>query len=308
MMTELDTMPELRGDLRFSEPLAQYTSWRVGGPAKQFYRPADLADLCAFLRRLPAHEPLLWLGLGSNLLVRDGGFHGTVIMTHGALQMLGLSGELGIRVEAGVPCAKAARFSARHCLTGGEFLAGIPGTMGGALAMNAGAWGSETWEWVSGVETVSRDGKVHFRSAAEYVVAYRQVRGPEHEWFVAARLQLMPGDADTALARIRQLLEQRSRTQPTGVASCGSVFRNPPGDFAARLIETAGLKGLANGDACVSIKHANFILNKGRATAEQLEELIEKVADAVDRLHGVRLQTEVRMVGETAAERRARDE
>jgi len=302
MMPAQDTaLPILHGTVRSNESLAGYTSWRVGGPADTFYQAADAQDLAVFLSQLAQPEPLFWLGLGSNLLIRDGGIRGTVIATRGALTGLSLMEPHTVRAEAGVPCAKVARFSARHNLCGVEFLAGIPGVMGGALAMNAGAWGGEIWPWVKAVETIDRHGVIRRRLPEDYAIAYRQVQGPFNEWFIAAHLQLKSGDGTVSLARIRELLEQRSRTQPTGVASCGSVFRNPPGDHAARLIETAGLKGLQLGGARVSTKHANFIVNTGNASALDLERLIAKVADTVERLHGVRLIPEVRIVGEFAA-------
>ncbi|MEE4377352.1 MAG: UDP-N-acetylmuramate dehydrogenase [Candidatus Competibacteraceae bacterium] len=294
--------------VRSHEPLAGYTSWRVGGPADRFFQAADVQDLAVFLSQLPQEEPLFWLGLGSNLLVRDGGIRGTVIATHGALTGLTLLEPHTVRAEAGVPCAKVARFSARHDLCGVEFLAGIPGVIGGALAMNAGAWGGEIWPWIKAVETIDRQGVIRRRTPEHYAIAYRQVQGPLDEWFTAALLQLNPGDGTASMARIRELLEQRSRTQPTGVASCGSVFRNPPGDHAARLIETAGLKGLQLGGACVSTKHANFIVNTGKASAFDLERLITKVAETVERIHGVRLTPEVRIVGEFAAAHEVRDD
>lgn len=298
MMTAMKHQ-ELRGELRENEPLARYTTWRVGGPAARFYRPADAEDLACFLAQLPDGEPLLWLGLGSNLLVRDGGFPGTVIYTQGLLDGLEQMDATHVRAEAGVACAKIARFCARRDLVGAEFLAGIPGTMGGALAMNAGAFGGETWEHVAAVETVDRRGARHIRTPAEYRIGYRTVEGPADEWFLAARLSLQPGDGAAAQARIKELLERRGRTQPIGQPSCGSVFRNPAGDHAARLIETAGLKGLCLGAACVSDKHANFIVNTGGATAAEIEALIEKVQAEVQRVHGVRLEPEVRIVGET---------
>ena len=289
---------ELRGELRFNEPLSRYTSWRVGGPADRFYRAAGLVDLRVFLHALPEGEPVFWLGLGSNLLVRDGGIRGTVIATQGALQSMECTGEHSLRIEAGVPGAKAARFAARHDLVGVEFLAGIPGTLGGALAMNAGAWGGEIWPHVSAVETIDRHGEIRTRPATDYRFGYREVLGPIEEWFVAVHLDLTSGDGAASLARIRDLLDRRARTQPVRQPSCGSVFRNPPGDHAARLIETAGLKGARIGGACVSTKHANFIINTGKATAADLEALIQKVGDTVAEVHGVRLIPEVRVVGE----------
>lgn len=286
----------LRGELRLDEPLSLHTSWRVGGPARQFYRPADAADLAAFLRNLDAGEPLLWLGLGSNLLVGDSGFPGTVIQTRGRLDVLERIGELGIRVESGASCAKVARFCARAGLSGVEFLAGIPGTMGGALAMNAGAYGGETWGRVKRVHTLDRGGRMHERLPSDYCIGYRQVEGPGNEWFVDAELELESGDPTQGLDRIRQLLEQRGRAQPIGLPSCGSVFRNPPGDHAARLIEVAGLKGVSEGGAQVSTKHANFIVNTGGASARDIAGLIERVQAEVERTSGVRLQPEVKRV------------
>lgn len=294
----IEVASPLRGELLFAEPLAAYTSWRVGGPAERLYKAADLKDLCVFLERLAVDEPLFWLGLGSNLLVRDGGIPGTVIATHGALQQLTLMGPQTLRAEVGVPCAKVARFSASHSLTGAEFLAGIPGLMGGALAMNAGAWGDETWARVAMVETIDRYGNIHKRTPADYRIGYRSVHGAFEEWFVAAHLHLAAGDEKFIRVRIRDLLAQRAQTQPTGVASCGSVFRNPPGDYAARLIETAGLKSTCIGAACVSTKHANFIINTGGATAAELEALIDLIKDTVLKIHGVTLIPEVQMVGE----------
>jgi UDP-N-acetylmuramate dehydrogenase len=295
-MTAAGSTPALRGELRHDEPLARHTSWRVGGPARVFYRPADAADLAAFLRGLDPNEPLLWLGLGSNLLVKDSGFAGTVIQTQGCLDTLERVGEMEIRAESGVSCAKAARFAARAGLGGVEFLAGIPGTMGGALAMNAGAYGGETWGRVRRVHTLDRHGTVRERWPAEYRIGYRQVEGPSGEWFLDAELSLVPGDAAESLERIRGLLEQRGRAQPIGQPSCGSVFRNPPGDHAARLIEAAGLKGLRVGGAQVSDKHANFIINAGDATAADIERLIARVQTEVEQASGVKLVPEVRRV------------
>jgi len=296
------TTQRWRGELSYDEPMARHTSWRAGGAARRFYKPADLTDLCAFLHDLDPAGPLLWVGLGSNLLVRDGGFPGTVIFTFGALTALDWLDGNTLRVEAGVSCARVARETTRQGLVGVEFLAGIPGTMGGALAMNAGAFGGETWDRVIAVETVDRHGHLQQRAAAEFQVGYRTVTGVHGEWFVAARLRLEAGDAAVAQQRIRELLARRSATQPTQQYSCGSVFRNPPGDFAARLIEAAGLKGTRLGGAQVSEKHANFIVNTGNASAADIEALLSQVQAEVQRVHGVRLETEVRIVGEAAAD------
>jgi UDP-N-acetylmuramate dehydrogenase len=286
-MMAAETTQHWRGELSFDEPMARHSSWRAGGTARRFYKPADIDDLCAFLRDQDADEPLLWLGLGSNLLVRDGGFPGTVIFVFGVLTELGWLDDRTLRAGAGVTCAKVARVTTQQGLTGVEFLAGIPGTMGGALAMNAGAFGGETWPHVAAVETVDRYGRRHTRRPSEYQVGYRSVSGPRDEWFVAAHLALQPGDAETARNRVRELLAQRSASQPTQQYSCGSVFRNPPGDYAARLIEASGLKGLTRGGAQV--------------TATDIEMLLTTVRERVEQEQGVRLEAEVRIVGEHPA-------
>jgi UDP-N-acetylmuramate dehydrogenase len=291
--------PLLRGELRLNESLVRYNTWRVGGAARQMYLPADAEDLAVFLRSLPAQEPLLWLGLGSNLLIRDGGFAGTVVVLQRTMNGLRIEGER-VHVEAGAACAKVARECARAGLVGAAFLAGIPGTMGGALAMNAGAFGGETWPIVEAVSTIDRSGATHRRAAAEYRVAYREVQRPIEEWFLGCTIRLARGDAAAEQAAIRQLLDRRAATQPTGLPSCGSTFRNPPGDFAARLIEASGLKGRRIGGAEVSAKHANFIINTGGASAADIERLIAHVRDEVARRQGVHLQTEVHMVGDPA--------
>ena len=288
--------PEFRGELRLDEPLQRYNSWRIGGHARRFFLPADLDDLSDFLVALPANEAVLWLGLGSNLLIRDGGFPGTVISLLGRLNDIAFEQE-HVRVEAGATCAKVARACARAELTGAAFLAGIPGTIGGALAMNAGAFDGETWGIVESVQTIDRQGRVHERAIEQFGVGYRQVERPTDEWFTACTLRLRKGDAEAEQAAIRALLDRRAATQPIGEPSCGSTFRNPKGDFAARLIEASGLKGFRIGDAEVSTKHANFLINRGQATAADMEALINHVRDEVERRQGVRLKTEVHMVG-----------
>lgn len=297
MMMAASDQPVLRGELRPNESLRRYNTWRVGGPARQMYLPADIEDLAAFLRTLPAGEPLLWLGLGSNLLIRDGGFRGTVILLQGCLNALCVDGER-VYAEAGVACAKVARACARAELRGAAFLAGIPGTIGGALAMNAGAFGGETWGIVASVSTIDRAGQVRERRADAYQVGYREVSRPAEEWFLGCSLRLERGEAAAEQAAIRALLDRRAATQPTGQPSCGSTFRNPPGDHAARLIEASGLKGFRIGGAEVSPKHANFIINTGSATATDIERLITHVRAEVLRCQGVALRPEVHMIGE----------
>ena len=293
----LAVAPEFSVRVRRQEPLSRHTSWHVGGPAEVFFNPRDRAELAAFLRSVPPGVPICWIGLGSNLLVRDGGLPGVVISTHGTLDELIRLDETSVRAGAGVACARIARECIRFGLGPAEFFAGIPGTLGGALAMNAGAFGGETWPHVVSVETIDRSGRIRARTPAEYRIGYREVIAPAaEEWFIAAQLTFehRPG---AHASEVRSLLERRKASQPIGEWSCGSVFTNPPGDHAARLIEAAGLKGFRIGDASVSEKHANFIINHGRASAADLERLIGHVRDTVERLHGVVLTPEVRIVG-----------
>ena len=349
-MNELQHISDsaLRGTLSHNVPMCKYTSWRAGGTAERMYQPADLQDLLMFLRSLPDGEPLHAVGLGSNLLVRDGGLRGTVLMLHGTLSGLHLELDGSIYAEAGVPGAKLARFAATHNLCGAEFFAGIPGTLGGMLAMNAGCYGSETWEKVLRVQTVNRKGEVHVRTTADYEIGYRHaalLRSPqssdettshstslskddrkvagypasgeseargakpgereklslnpaEEEWFVAAWLQFAKGDGENARQEIKALLNKRITSQPLNLPNAGSVFRNPPNDHAARLIQESGLKGKQIGGAQVSEKHANFIVNTGAATAADIENLINEVQAVVQHKTGIKLHPEVRIIGE----------
>lgn len=290
------TMPVFHGQLLRNEPLDRYTSWRTGGIADYVYLPHDLKDLSIFLRYLSENIPLLWLGLGSNTLIRDGGVEGVVIVTQGVLTQLQLNSN-EIRAEAGVSSAKLARYSARLACAGLEFMAGIPGTVGGALAMNAGCFGYETWDRVKSVEMINRQGEIIRRNKEEFDVRYREVKRPKNEWFVAGYFSVLSGEREKSLHSIRELLEKRNRTQPTGTANCGSVFRNPPNDYAGRLIESCGLKGKKCGGAHVSEKHANFILNEHQASSADIEKLIFEVRAIVEEKTGVRLTPEVHIIG-----------
>lgn len=296
-MNALALPPDFATRVMRDEPMSRHTSWHVGGPAELFFRPLDIADAAAFLRTLPADTPVMWLGLGSNLLVRDGGIRGAVIETHGAFSELERRGDTDVWAGAGVTCAKLAKHCVRWGLGPAEFFAGIPGTVGGALAMNAGAFGGETWPHVVSVTTLDRNGIVRERSAAEFQVGYRSVKGPPDEWFTGALLRLQLR-SEASGDDIRLLLARRKATQPITAWSCGSVFTNPPGDHAARLIDTAGLKGTRIGGACVAQMHANFILNEGSASAADIERLIQHVQETVWRVHAVRLHPEVQVVGE----------
>lgn len=293
-------MTQLKGELHLNEPLTRYNSWRVGGKADRLYIPANVEDLSDFLQSLPVNEPLHIIGLGSNLLVRDGGIRGTVIVMHNALKKMQMDGER-LYAEAGVTCAKLAKFSAREAKQGAEFMAGIPGTVGGALMMNAGCHGGETWEIVSKVMTMDRSGQLHGREASEFSASYRHVKMPvDAELFIGAWFRLQDGDEAAAEQKIKQLLAKRLATQPLNLPNAGSTFRNPEGDYAARLIEACGLKGFTVGGAQVSEKHANFIVNLGQAKAKDIEVLIDTMRSKVFETFGVQLQQEVRVMGEDA--------
>jgi len=315
-------LPRLVGELRLDEPMHRHTTWRTGGPAQRAYFPADLQDLGRFLRALPATEPVQFVGLGSNLLVRDGGVRGTIVFTHGALKEVALSeheeGFPLLYAQAGVAAPKVSRFAATHGLRRAEFLTGIPGTVGGALAMNAGCYGSETWDIVHMVLVLTRAGEIKRRAPDEYEVSYRRVAlksgglsstqtltphpspltPSSAEFFAAAWFRLTPGDGDESRGVIKDLLQRRIASQPLGEPNAGSVFRNPPGDYAARLIESCGLKGFAIGGALVSPKHSNFIVNTGAATSADIEALITHVQATVHAQRGVLLEREVRIIGE----------
>lgn len=300
MKTIVNENGSYKGQLLINEPLASYTTWRVGGTAKRLFKPFNRDDLIVFLKDLPDSEPLLWLGLGSNSLIRDNGFAGTVILTQGCLMEIEQVDANRVRVEAGVSCATMARFCARHHLAGGEFWAGIPGTMGGALRMNAGCFGGETWQFVEQVETITRKGEIRIRKPEEFDIAYRHVNGLEDdEWFVAATCRLIGGEKEKSLELIKELLAHRAQTQPTSEYNCGSVFRNPPGSFAAKLIESCGLKGKQLGGAIVSTKHANFIINhEGNASAHDIESLISLVRETVSQQTQIDLIREVHIIGD----------
>ena len=299
-MMAAEKSPAVTGDLRRDEPMSKHTSWRVGGPAEHFFKPANIDDLALFLRELDAEVPVFWFGVGSNLLVRDGGLAGVVISVAGILNHIEQSGSQQVTAGAGIPCTQLARQCIRWGLGPSEFFAGIPGTLGGALAMNAGAHGGETWERISSVKTIDRQGDIHERLPDHYEIGYRSVLGPGDEWFLEAVLEFDP-EAVASMDTLKEMLERRKATQPLGLPSCGSVFRNPPDDHAARLIEASGLKGHRIGGAEVSEKHANFIINADDASAADVEQLITHVQQTVAEQQGVELVHEVRIVGNVAS-------
>jgi len=283
--------------LKHLEPMARHTSWRVGGPADVFFRPASVGALEAFLASLPEDTAVTWIGLGSNLLVRDGGVRGAVISTSALPKSFEPLENGRIRCSAALPCATLARRSAQLGVGPAAFFAGIPGSLGGALAMNAGAFGGETWDHVVGVETIDRAGRRFSRARSEFTIAYRKVEGPPGEWFLGAEFAFRAAQA-TESGEIRRLLRERAEKQPLGVPSAGSVFRNPEGGHAGELIERAGLKGMRLGGAVVAEKHANFIINEGEASAADIEGLIDAVRRRVRDATGIDLVPEVRIIGE----------
>jgi UDP-N-acetylmuramate dehydrogenase len=306
-MSDQDNLsPALRGALRHDEPMDKHVSWRAGGRAGTFFQPASVPDLCAFLRARPAGEQILFVGLGSNLLVRDGGFEGSVVFTHRALT--GIRQEPGdarptFSAAAGVPAPHLARFVAKHGGAGAEWMVGIPGTIGGALAMNAGCYGGEAWNHVIAAETVDRNGNLRLRQPIDYDVAYRHValKHPGEEWFLSGVFVFERGDEAESMKKMRKLLSRRVASQPLSQPNAGSVFRNPPGDYAARLIESCALKGVNIGGAQVSPRHANFIVNTGGATAADIESLMDLVQTTVRLRTGIDLVREVRIVGRPKA-------
>jgi UDP-N-acetylmuramate dehydrogenase len=288
--------------LRHSEPMSRHTSWRVGGPADLFFRPTGIEMLAEFLATLPAATPVTWIGLGSNLLVRDAGIRGAVVCTGALPKLCEELPENRVRCTAALACATLAKRCARMGLGPAAFFAGIPGSLGGALAMNAGAFGGETWDRVESVETIDRAGSLRQRARDEFTVGYRSVSGPSGEWFLGARFHLLPVAATAPEEEIRTLLRLRAEKQPLGAPSAGSVFRNPLPEHAGALIERAGLKGLRRGGAVVSEKHANFIINTGSATAADIEDLIADIRSRVRDRTGIDLEPEVRIIGEREAQ------
>ena len=303
----------LHGELRYQEPMRRHTSWHAGGFAQRAYVPFDLADLSRFLRGHPESEPITVLGLGSNVLIRDGGIRGTTILLHRALNEKRISsapdGGGVIYAEAGIAAPKIAKFASQHHLDGAEFLAGIPGTIGGAVAMNAGCYGAETWDFIISVTTVDRKGRLRERGPEDYEISYRSVNLKQgnagddeaEEWFVGAHFAFPPGETLASERKVKELLDRRTKTHPTGQPNAGSVFRNPPGHHASQLIEHCGLKGLTIGGAQVSSKHGNFIVNLGTASAADIENLIEKVQTVVKQQHSIELEREIRIIGEKAS-------
>lgn len=289
----------LEGELKFNEPMARHTSWRVGGLAQMYFVPSDKASMVQLMCQLPGNVPLFWFGLGSNLLVRDGGIRGMVVCTAKGLGEIERRDEATVYAQAGASSAKVARFCARHGLEGAEFLGGIPGSFGGAVAMNAGAFGGDTWSLIKRVECLDRDGNIKWFNKDEIPFSYRHVELPDNNWIVGAEISLTAIKGLDLARRIRELLKTRGASQPVQSANAGSVFKNPQGNFAARLLEQVGMKGTRIGAAEYSRKHANFIINLGGARAQDIEALIALGQEKVQQEFEVSLETEVRIVGES---------
>lgn len=294
-------LPPVRGRIRKDAVLAR-TSWlRVGGPAEFLFTPADEEDLCSFLAGLSLEVPVTVVGRASNLLVRDGGVDGVVIRLGRAFADVRVDGE-SVETGAAVADTDVARVAGEAGLAGFAFLDGIPGSIGGAVSMNAGCHGSDTSRVLERVRAVDRAGRVHEAEAADLGMRYRGTDAPADWIFVSARFRGVPGDRGAIRRCMESFREERGGNQPQGVATGGSTFRNPPGGEAWRLIERAGCRGLRRGGARVSEKHANFLVNEGGATADDLERLAEEVRRRVLEDSGVDLEWEIRRIGRPAGE------
>ena len=279
--------------------LKSFNSWKVGGRAEQFLICDDKAILSSLIKTKKIKLPITFVGLGSNLLVRDGGVKGTVIVMHGGLKKINHDEDNLIYSEAGVSCSKLAKFTAGKGLGNSAFFSGIPGTVGGALAMNAGCYGSETWDYVQKVLMINLDGDQVERNKLDFKIDYREVKNSnKDEFFLAAWFKFPKGDKEEAGKKIRELLAHRKNTQPLNWPTAGSTFRNPKENFAAKLIEDCDLKGYRIGGAQVSEKHANFIINLGDASAQDIENIIIYIQQVVFKKKNIQLKREIKIIGE----------
>lgn len=290
------TIKKSKDQYLFNEPLSNYTSWKVGGPADILFTPKNRDDLSQFIKT--SHDkPITWLGNGTNVLVRDRGIRGVVISTRKSINKINMEGKNSCRVETGASCMDLALFAEKNQLGPAAFFSGIPGSVGGALTMNAGSFGHETWEFVETVEVIDEAGVIHHLDPREFKLSYRSVEFPFPLWFVSCLMQF-PESGTTTKSELKAMRDQRIKTQPLNEDTCGSVFKNPKPDHAGDLIERAGLKGYRIGGCSISIKHANFIINEGGAISADIEELIKHVQNIVKAKFDVDLETEVRIIGE----------
>lgn len=290
-------MPDLRGALKSNANLAEITWFRVGGPAQILFLPEDEADLSYFLKNLPDQINVQIIGFGSNLLVRDGGIEGVVIKLGRGFGGIDVLSETEIRAGAGVPDTKLARASALAGISGLSFYRGIPGTVGGALRMNAGAHGRETADTLKQCRAVDRRGDIHDLNLEDLGYSYRHADIDEQFIFTGAVFHGEPDDTQTILNELKDVAEYREAVQPVKSRTGGSTFKNPPSQSAWKLIDAAGCRGMRVGGASVSQLHCNFLINEGNATAEQLEELGESVQKLVRKSSGVDLEWEIKRIG-----------
>ena len=302
-MTKLDgaallkRLPQPRGRLEPNAPLADLTWFRAGGPAEVLFSPADVTDLAAFLAACPAEIPVLVIGVGSNLLVRDGGIPGVVIRLGKGFGDVTLEPEHRIRAGAAALDVRVARFAAEHGIDALTFLRGIPGTIGGALRMNGGAYGGETKDVLIEARAMDRQGRVHVLTNADMQYSYRHTGAPEDMIFTEALLQGRPGDPAAIIAAMDKITQSREATQPIKARTGGSTFKNPPGEKAWALIDKAGMRGFAIGPAHMAELHANFLINEGGATAAEIEAVGEAVRARVKAATGIELEWEIKRVG-----------
>ncbi len=287
----------IEGELIHNEPMYRHTNWRVGGKAEMFYVPSDKASLVQLMCQLPGNIPVFWFGQGSNLLVRDAGIKGMVVCTFKGMNVIERISVDQLYVQAGVPSAKVAKYCARHGMEGAEFLAAIPGSFGGAVAMNAGAYDEVTWSLVEQLECLDREGNIHWFDKTQISHAYRQVELPENHWIVGAQIKVRSIRGLKIRRRLREVLKTRRSTPVVTVRKAGSVFKNPENDDAARLLDAAKMRGKKIGGAQFSNKYPNFIINCGNATAADIEALIEFAQQTVYEQTGLRLEPEVRIIG-----------
>jgi UDP-N-acetylmuramate dehydrogenase len=297
----IDRLPDVRGRLSENASLAGVTWFRTGGPAEVLFNPADADDLIAFRRGLPSDVPVTVLGLGSNVLVRDGGIEGVVVVFAKSLSDISIDGDV-VSAGAGALDVAVSRAARDASLQGLEFLSGIPGTIGGALRMNAGAYGREISEVLVEATAVDPDGEVHRISNADFRFTYRHCDIDEDWIFLSSRLQGAPGDRDAIAARMAEISDARRDSQPIQARTGGSTFKNPDGAKAWELIDAAGLRGFRIGDAMVSEQHCNFLINCGAATAADIETLGEEIRDRVEAGSGIRLEWEIHRIGRPSAD------
>ena len=290
------SLPKLRGRLLANQSLAELTWFRVGGPAQALFMPADEEDLCYFLAATPAEVPVTVIGLGSNLLVRDGGVPGVVIRLGRGFNEATVEGNL-LHTGTAVPDVKVARAAADAALAGLSFFRGVPGAIGGALRMNAGAYGAETKDVLVQARAVDRKGNIHVLKKADFGFSYRHSAAPADLIYTQATFRGEPGDAKAIAAEMDKITEARESTQPIKSRTGGSTFKNPPGKKAWKMIDAAGCRGLVVGDAQVSELHCNFLINRGNASAADIENLGEEVRRRVKENSGIELEWEIVRIG-----------